>query len=77
MSADAFLDTFKWERTCPQVVWDPTTVNRFLFYTMTKETSSYVNMTVMNPDPLNLWTVDMGAENGVKDHLVHPNVWNL
>ena len=49
-------------------------MNRFLFYTMTKETSSYVNMTVMNPDPLNLWTVDMGAENGVKDHLVHPNV---
>tara|TARA_B100000519_G_C14244646_1_gene439204 strand:- start:1361 stop:2542 length:1182 start_codon:yes stop_codon:yes gene_type:complete len=31
-------------------------------------------MTLMNPDPMNLWSKDIGNNNGATNHLVHPNV---
>jgi len=74
ISSTAFLGDFKWERRCPKVDWDPNVLNRYLNYVMSKETSPYVNMTLMNPDPLNLWSKDIGNNNGATDHLVHPNV---
>ena len=57
-----------------KVDWDPNVLNRYLNYVMSKETSPYVNMTLMNPDPMNLWSKDIGNNNGATNHLVHPNV---
>ena len=74
ISSTAFLGDFKWERKCPKVDWDPNVLNRYLNYVMSKETSPYVNMTLMNPDPMNLWSKDIGNNNGATNHLVHPNV---
>jgi hypothetical protein len=74
-SNDAFLGDFKWERECPKVDWDVTTYNRFLHYTASKNTGSYVNMTLLNPDPLNLWSKDYKEGDTKKtNHLVHPHL---
>jgi len=74
-SNDAFLGNFKWERECPKVDWDVTTYNRFLHYTATKSTGSYINMTLLNPDPLNLWSKDYKEGDTKKtNHLVHPHL---
>ena len=42
---------------------------------LSKQTSPYVNMTLMNPDPMNLWSADE-IEGNTKhtNHLVHPSV---
>jgi len=74
-SNDAFLGDFKWERECPKVDWDVTTYNRFLHYTASKNTGPYINMTLLNPDPLNLWSKDYKEGDTKKtNHLVHPNL---
>jgi len=74
-SNDAFLGNFKWERECPKLDWDVTTYNRFLHYTASKSTSSYINMTLLNPDPLNLWSKDFKEGDTKKtNHLVHPHL---
>ena len=74
-SNDAFLGDFKWERECPKVDWDVTTYNRFLHYTASKNTGAYVNMTLLNPDPLNLWSKDYKEGDTKKtNHLVHPHL---
>ena len=74
-SNDAFLGNFKWERECTKVDWDVTTYNRFLHYTASKTTGPYINMTLLNPDPLNLWSKDYKEGDTKKtNHLVHPNL---
>ena len=75
ISSTAFLGDFKWERECPKVNWDLTTYNTFLNAVLSKQTSPYVNMTLMNPDPMNLWSADE-IEGNTKhtNHLVHPSV---
>ena len=74
-SNDALLGDFKWERECPKVDWDVTTYNRFLHYTASKNTGPYINMTLLNPDPLNLWSKDYKEGDTKKtNHLVHPNL---
>ena len=75
ISSTAYLGDFKWERECPKVNWDLTTYNTYLNAVISKETSPYVNITLMNPDPLNLWSSDFVEGNLQKtNHLVHPNV---
>ena len=74
-SNDAFLGNVKWERECPKVDWDVTTYNRFLHYTASKKTGPYINMTLLNPDPLNLWSKDYKEGDTKKtNQLVHPNL---
>ena len=74
-SNNAFLGDIKWERECPKVDWDVTTYNRFLHYTASKNTGSYINMTLLNPDPLNLWSKDYKEGDTKKtNHLVHPHL---
>jgi len=74
-SNNAFLGDFKWERECPKVDWDVTTYNRFLHYTASNNTGSYINMTLLNPDPLNLWSKDYKEGDTKKtNHLVHPHL---
>jgi hypothetical protein len=74
ISSTAFLGNFTWERECPKVNWGKTTYNNYLNTVVSKESSPYINITLMNPDPMNLWSKDIGNNNGVTDHLVHPNV---
>ena len=75
ISSKAYLGDFKWERECPKVEWDATTYNTYLNTLVSKKTSPYINITLMNPDPLNLWSADF-VEGDLKktNHLVHPNV---
>jgi len=76
ISSEAFgdLSHFKWERECPKITWDPTTYNKYLNFFASKNTEKTMKLTVLNPDPLNLWKASMGAEGGRYDYLVHPNV---
>ena len=74
ISSTAFLGNFTWERECPKVNWGKTTYNNYLNTVVSKESSPYINITLMNPDPMNLWSKDIGNNNGATDHLVHPNV---
>ena len=75
ISSKAYLGDFKWERECPKVGWDATTYNTYLNTLVSKKTSPYINITLMNPDPLNLWSADYVDGNLKKtNHLVHPNV---
>jgi hypothetical protein len=75
ISSTAYLGDFKWERECPKVNWDSTTYNAYLNAVFSKKTSPYVNVTLMNPDPLNLWSADFVKGDLKKtNHLVHPNV---
>ena len=74
ISSTAFLGNFTWERECPKVNWGKTTYNNYLNTVVSKESSPYINITLMNPDPMNLWSKDIGENNGATDHLVHPNV---
>jgi len=75
ISSTAFLGDFKWERKCPKVQWDESTINKYLFFTASKENSNTMSMTLLNPDPLNLWTSDFvtGDTKGT-NHLVHSDV---
>ena len=75
ISSTAFLGDFKWERECPKVEWGVTTYNTYLNTLVSKKTSPYINVTLMNPDPLNLWSADYKKGDLEKtNHLVHPNV---
>ena len=64
ISSEAFgdLSHFKWERECPKITWDPTTYNKYLNFFASKNTEKTMKLTVLNPDPLNLWKASMGAE---------------
>jgi hypothetical protein len=81
--SDAYsLDDIKWQRECPEIAWDETTVNKYLYYIASGATSDVLDVSVMNPNPLNIWTSDKynasdtvrGGWDVNKDHLVHPNV---
>ncbi|CAL6288116.1 unnamed protein product [Bathycoccus prasinos] len=75
ISSTAFLGDFKWERECPKVEWGVTTYNTYLNTLVSKKTSPYINVTLMNPDPLSLWSADYKKGDLDKtNHLVHPNV---
>ena len=82
ISAIAALDEIKWQRECPKVSWDETTLNTYLYFVASEATSDILDLKVMNPDPLNIWTSDKYDNTGEvitgwdtnKDHLVHPNV---
>ena len=75
ISSSAYLGDFKWERECPKVMWDETTYNTYLNTMISKNTSPLINMTLLNPDPLNLWSADYVEGDSKKtNHLVHPSV---
>ena len=82
ISSTSSLDDITWQRECPQISWDETTMNRYLYYVASEATSDALDLKVMNPNPLNIWTSDkydgsdtqrMGWDVN-KNHLVHPNV---
>ena len=57
--SDAYsLDDIKWQRECPEIAWDETTVNKYLYYIASGATSDVLDVSVMNPNPLNIWTSD-------------------
>jgi len=66
ISDTSFLGNFKWERKCPRVTWDKTTYNKFLNFVASGETPPFMNITLMNPDPLNLWTGDQWKPSGIR-----------
>ena len=75
ISSSAYLGDFKWERECPKVTWDETTYNTYLNTIISKNTSPFINVTLLNPDPLNLWSADYVEGDSKKtNHLVHPSV---
>jgi hypothetical protein len=75
ISSSAYLEDFKWERECPKVMWDETTYNTYLNTIISKNTSPFINVTLLNPDPLNLWSADhVKGDLKKTNHLVHPNV---
>ena len=74
ISSTAYLGDIKWQRECPPVQWDETTMNRYLNYKVHKESWPILNYTVLNPNPVNLWSKDEGTQEGKYDHLVHKNV---
>jgi len=75
ISSSAYLGDFKWERECPKVMWDETTYNTYLNTIISKNTSPVINMTLLNPDPLNLWSEDyVEGDSKQTNYLVHPNV---
>ena len=53
------LRDFKWERKCPRVTWDrlPQQIPTFV---ASREKPPFMNITLMNPEPMNLWTADGG-----------------
>ena len=82
ISSTSPLDDIAWQRECPQISWDETTMNKYLYYVASEATSDALDLKVMNPNPLNIWTSDkydgsdtqrMGWDVN-KNHLVHPNV---
>jgi hypothetical protein len=64
ISDEAFLGDFKWERKCPRVTWDKTTYAKFATFVASKQNPPFM-VTLMNPDPMNLWTRDRWNESGV------------
>ena len=74
ISSTAYLGDMKWERECPPVQWDETTVNKYLNKKVHAQSWPVLNYTVLNPNPVNLWTKDKGTQEGKYDHLVHENV---
>ncbi|CAL6383485.1 unnamed protein product [Bathycoccus prasinos] len=65
ISDEAFLGDFRWERKCPKVTWDKTTYAKFATFVASKEKPPFMSLTLMNPDPMNLWTRDRWTEVGV------------
>ena len=64
-----------WERVCPPVTWSFETWSKYADYTVSSTSSEYLNVTVTNPDPMNLWTADeIDGDKSGTNHLVHPNV---
>ena len=78
ISSTATLDgtgTITWERVCPPVTWSKTTWDNYADYTVSSTSSEYFNVTVTNPDPMNLWSADaIDGDTSGTNHLVHPNV---
>jgi hypothetical protein len=78
ISSTAALDgtgTITWERVCPPVTWTKTTWDNYAKHTVSSTSSEYFNVTVTNPDPMNLWTADeIAGDTSGTNHLVHPNV---
>jgi len=74
ISSTAYLGDMKWERECPPVQWDETTMNKYLNYKVHAQSWPVLNYTVLNPNPVNLWSKDKGTQEGKYDHLVHENV---
>jgi len=82
ISSTSPLDDITWQRECPQISWDETTMNKYLYYRASEATSDVLDLKVMNPNPLNIWTSDKYDNSNTqrmgwdvdKDHLVHPNV---
>merc|ERR1712159_929997 len=60
------LGDFKWERRCPRVTWDKTTYNKFSTFVASREKPPFMNITLMNPEPMNLWTGDRWNSSGIQ-----------
>merc|ERR1712159_931627 len=60
------LGDFKWERKCPRVTWDKTTYNKFSTFVASREKPPFMNITLMNPEPMNLWIGDRWKPSGVQ-----------
>jgi len=82
ISSTSPVDDITWQRECPQISWDETTMNKYLYYVASEATSDVLDLKVLNPNPLNIWTSDKYDDSNNqrtgwdvnKDHLVHPNV---
>ena len=75
ISHTAYLGDIKWEKKCPSVTWDEGTWNTYANYIASTETSNLFNVTLMNPDPMNLWSNDhINGDTKGTNHLVHENV---
>ncbi|CAL6300661.1 unnamed protein product [Bathycoccus prasinos] len=75
ISHTAHLGDIKWEKKCPSVTWDEGTWNTYANYVASTETSNLFNMTLMNPDPMNLWSDDyVDGDTKGTNHLVHEDV---
>jgi surface protein len=75
ISHTAYLGDIKWEKKCPSVTWDEGTWNTYANYVASTETSSLFNVTLMNPDPMNLWSDDyVDGDTHRTNHLVHEDV---
>jgi len=75
ISHTAYLGDIKWEKKCPSVTWDEGTWNTYANYVASTETSSLFNVTLMNPDPMNLWSDDyVDGDTNRTNHLVHEDV---
>ena len=74
ISSTAYLGDIKWERECPPVQWDESTMNNYLNYKVHAQSWPVLNYTVLNPNPVNLWSKDKGTQEGKYDHLVHEHV---
>ena len=71
----AYLGDITWQKKCPPVTWDEGTWNTYANYVASKETSNLFNVTLMNPDPMNLWSMDeIDGDTKGTNHLVHENV---
>jgi hypothetical protein len=75
ISHTAYLGDIKWEKNCPSVTWNEDTWNTYANYVASTETSKLFNVTLMNPDPMNLWSDDnVDGDTDGTNHLVHENV---
>jgi len=75
ISHTAYLGDIKWEKKCPSVTWDEGTWNTYANYVASTETSNLFNVTLMNPDPMNLWSDDyVDGDTNRTNHLVHEDV---
>jgi surface protein len=75
ISHTAHLGDIKWEKKCPSVTWDEGTWNTYANYVASTETSNLFNVTLMNPDPMNLWSDDyVDGDTKGTNHLVHEDV---
>ena len=54
ISSTSPLDDITWQRECPQISWDETTMNTYLYYVASEATSDVLDLKVLNPNPLNI-----------------------
>ena len=45
----------EWERECQKIAWSKGTENNFENFVVSRSKNENVKLTVINPDPLNLW----------------------
>jgi len=75
ISHTAYLGNITWQKKCPSVTWNEGTWNTYANYVASTETSNLFNVTLMNPDPMNLWSKDYAnGDTKSTNHLVHENV---